>query len=1065
MITAKPSRTMLAEYASSQDPRLAEKIVALAWPVAYRVCKKILTDSHAAEDAAQESMIRLLDRADRFEGNRHLLPWVAALAANVARDARRSSGRRARREERVARRDAQEEGADHLELEELRAAVNELPKKYREALMLRFYAGLTLKQVAAALEIPEGTAATRVRKGKKLLRKELEAKGYTPVGVTASFGWLLAGPVGSVPAVPAVAQLGAAGAGASTGSALLAALIASLLLTAGGWWWVFGGGGTPDVSKAPVAEQADADSGDGDTEDDSSSDTESSDPGSAEAANVADAASDDGRVVVTGQLIGNDLRGAWVLPALQAQAPVNESEGAAQLRKQAEDMIAGRMGRTGLGWKQFSLPGAPTPDAEGRFELRLAPGSYRLYAGAHGYKTNVVFFTVERSQHVEVPLEWLGVSTLRVEIVDLGGKPFANSPVTLKIDPPGGLTVRFTTTTDDEGVVRREVAPAEYRVQAATAEGLVTETARAFAIADQEARCRLTLGLAAATSATQSAQIRVVDREGAPVEGATVELILACPYTFTQPIYRLINRYSSSSRVTNAEGTVSIKLDRWTSGAIVAVVRHGDFGGRSAIVAIDDPERPEEIRVVLSEELGRGTLAVKLFGSADDSEPLGKETAWASAHFRIRGKLYSGQGHEGRDLQHVDLPAGPLELTYLVTRKAFEVAGTKKVAKAVAYAPVTVRVNVRAGQTSTVSLHLEPATLPLDVRVLKPDGEPFLGWLVLERPQGGRSNGNTKDGHIRFVRVSALETYTLVAAGDGYLPVRFEGLRPAEEVQTLTLPEGPIQRFEVKAEDGTPVRGAKLTVAGHAGWHGWDGMNYSDQKFVTDEAGSLVLLGELPEPCSIKAHALGAADFKQDLSPENGVFKITLTKDTAPLLPFARCSLSGKAVNALGRPLTSVAFQAIGPSGYGAGRKKLSAVDGSFKIRSESGRVILRAYRGDLGLSEPVELELEERQSRSDLRVVFKPGVRVSGTIVRELITGDERVSLLDLQGNDWSRLGRKHSSGVQVAPDGTFDLGPLPVGPWVLVLRSKKRDGDELTRQRITVNKGQPLRVTLNAD
>lgn len=768
--------------------------------------------------------------------------------------------------------------------------------------------------------------------------------------------------------------------------------------------------------------------------------------------------------MVTGQLIGKNLRGAWVVPALEAAAQVNEGEGAANIRKQAEDLIARKMGRTGLGWKQLSLPGAPTPDGEGRFELRLAPGSYRLYGGALGHKSNVVSFKVEGPQHVEVPLEWVGVSTLRVEIVDLGGKPFGNAPVTLNVDPPGGLTVRVTATTDGEGVVRREVAPAEYRVQAVTAEGLASETARAFAIADQEARCRVTLGLAAAPSVTQTALIRVVDREGAPVEGAEVRLVLACPFTFTQPIYEMINRRSSTTQVTGADGTASVKLDRWTSGAAVAVVRHGDLGGRSAIVAIDDPERSEEIRVVLSEKLGRGTLTVKLFAGADDSEPLVNETAWTRASFRIGGQLYSGQGHEGRDLVHEDLPAGPLELTYLVTRKAAEVAGTKRVAKAVAYAPVTVRVNVRAGQTSTVSLHLKPATVPLRVQVLKPDGTPFLGGLFLERPAGGGSNGNTKDGRLSFVRVSEQETYTLVAAGDGYLPVRFEGLRPSDEVQTLTLPEGPTQRFVVKAEDGTPVPGAKLTVAGHAGWHGWDGMNYSGRKFVTDAAGSLVLVGALPEPCPVKAQALGAADFKQDLTPQNGAFKITLTKDVA-LLPFARCSLSGKAVNALGRPLTSVAFQAIGPSGYGAGRKKLSAADGSFKIRSESGKVILRAYRGDLGLSEPIELELEERQSRSDLRVVFKPGVRVSGTIVREHITGDERVSLLDLQGNDWSRLGRKHSSGVQVAPDGSFDLGPLPVGSWELVLRSHKRDGDELTRQQINVNKGQPLRVTLNGN
>ena len=55
----------------------------------------------------------------------------------------------------------------------LREAVNRLPEELRTVVILRFFSGYTQAETAAALEIPQGTVATRQRRALALLRLEL----------------------------------------------------------------------------------------------------------------------------------------------------------------------------------------------------------------------------------------------------------------------------------------------------------------------------------------------------------------------------------------------------------------------------------------------------------------------------------------------------------------------------------------------------------------------------------------------------------------------------------------------------------------------------------------------------------------------------------------------------------------------------------------------------------------------------------------------------------------------------------------------------------------------------
>ena len=69
--------------------------------------------------------------------------------------------------------EAPEGAAEDYDALPLKEALNKLPTPLKEVVILRYFAGCTLEETAAALSIPRGTAATRQRRALELLRLEL----------------------------------------------------------------------------------------------------------------------------------------------------------------------------------------------------------------------------------------------------------------------------------------------------------------------------------------------------------------------------------------------------------------------------------------------------------------------------------------------------------------------------------------------------------------------------------------------------------------------------------------------------------------------------------------------------------------------------------------------------------------------------------------------------------------------------------------------------------------------------------------------------------------------------
>ncbi len=136
-------------------------------------------DRQLSEDLVQETLLHVL-RQRTYQTGRPFKPWLYMIATNLARDYFKSAAVRQCRqsgneEEVLLLLEECEPGPEERALmaeqgDEVRAALAQLGEEYRVALVLRFYQGFSLQEIAEALHIPLGTVKSRLSVGVRHLR-------------------------------------------------------------------------------------------------------------------------------------------------------------------------------------------------------------------------------------------------------------------------------------------------------------------------------------------------------------------------------------------------------------------------------------------------------------------------------------------------------------------------------------------------------------------------------------------------------------------------------------------------------------------------------------------------------------------------------------------------------------------------------------------------------------------------------------------------------------------------------------------------------------------------------
>jgi RNA polymerase sigma factor (sigma-70 family) len=120
----------------------------------------------------QEAVARAWERSQRGERIESLPAWVTRAAVNLSRSRWRRMRVEARSREQLAPA-ARPEGAVSDARIDVRRALAALPRRQREATVLRYYLGLDVREVAEALGVTEGTAKTTLFRARQALAAAL----------------------------------------------------------------------------------------------------------------------------------------------------------------------------------------------------------------------------------------------------------------------------------------------------------------------------------------------------------------------------------------------------------------------------------------------------------------------------------------------------------------------------------------------------------------------------------------------------------------------------------------------------------------------------------------------------------------------------------------------------------------------------------------------------------------------------------------------------------------------------------------------------------------------------
>lgn len=148
----------------------------------FGMAQSMLHSWEDAEEAAQDTFVKLYRYRDQFDAVRPLEPWLLRIAGNTCRDMLRRRANRpttvldahgAAVSELLADLGAAEEQHRRNRDQVVKREISRLSEKMRQPLELKYVAGLTNRQIAETLDISVSNVKVRVARAKDILQGRL----------------------------------------------------------------------------------------------------------------------------------------------------------------------------------------------------------------------------------------------------------------------------------------------------------------------------------------------------------------------------------------------------------------------------------------------------------------------------------------------------------------------------------------------------------------------------------------------------------------------------------------------------------------------------------------------------------------------------------------------------------------------------------------------------------------------------------------------------------------------------------------------------------------------------
>jgi RNA polymerase sigma factor (sigma-70 family) len=176
---------LLTRFLSRRDDAALAFLVRRHAPMVWGVCHRLLQDYHDAEDAFQATFLVLVRKAATVVPREAVANWLYGVAHQTAVRARATAAQRKVRERQVsempepptAERDLWTDLQPLLDQE-----MSRLPVNYRTIIVLCDLEGMTRKEAAQHLNLPEGTVGSRLARARAILAKRLTRRGIALSG-------------------------------------------------------------------------------------------------------------------------------------------------------------------------------------------------------------------------------------------------------------------------------------------------------------------------------------------------------------------------------------------------------------------------------------------------------------------------------------------------------------------------------------------------------------------------------------------------------------------------------------------------------------------------------------------------------------------------------------------------------------------------------------------------------------------------------------------------------------------------------------------------------------------
>lgn len=174
-----PVEAVLVARATKGDRGAFEALVRQHKRSALNLARRIVCDDDAAEDVAQEALIKAYQQLHRFRGEASFSTWLYRIVINESRAHLRSDRRRRARLEQHASLEASKPEAEEFDSQTgpIMSLLAELPEKQRVALSLFYLQELSSGGIADAMGAPTGTVKAWLSRGRERLRRLASERG------------------------------------------------------------------------------------------------------------------------------------------------------------------------------------------------------------------------------------------------------------------------------------------------------------------------------------------------------------------------------------------------------------------------------------------------------------------------------------------------------------------------------------------------------------------------------------------------------------------------------------------------------------------------------------------------------------------------------------------------------------------------------------------------------------------------------------------------------------------------------------------------------------------------